>query len=250
MEKTFDELLSEDTGPVEAVETVETTPRDEAGRFVASETGDNPQPEPEAPAMEAEQVPPTSDKLPPDTFKGLKEEREKRQALERELQALRDQFQAQQAPADPPPSLWEDEQAWEQDLTGKVVTTAVQQATLNAKLDMSEMMVRQSNPDFEEVKAEFLELAQVNPALVQQALADPHPWNKAYHIAKNARTMRDLGATDLVQLEAKMREKIMAELQAQPARQSLPPTLSNERNLGARGGPAWSGPKSLDELLG
>ena len=71
---------------------------------------------------------------------------------------------------------------------------------------MSEMMVRQANPDFEDVKAEFLALAQQNPDLTRQALADPHPWSKAYQIAKNHKTMTELGATDLDTLKAKLRE--------------------------------------------
>lgn len=223
--------------------------RDEHGRFAAKETGVEPAPEP-ATEPTADTVPPTADKLPPDTFKGLKEEREKRQNLERELQALREQiqsFQQPQEPPAPPPSVWEDEQAY----GGHLVQTAVQQATLNAKLDMSEMMVRQANPDFEDMKAKFLQLAELNPSLRQQALSDPHPWNKAYQIAKNAAMVEELGSTDINALKAKLREEVMAELAQQPApRPGIPPTLTAERNVGARSGPTWSGPKSLSELLG
>jgi hypothetical protein len=127
----------------------------------------------------------------------------------------------------------------------------VQQATLNATLNMSEMMARKSNADFDDMKARFLTLGQSNPSLVQQALNDPDPWAKAYQIAKNAATMEELGATDLTALKAKMREELMAEMQAQPApRSSVPASLTNERNVGTRSGPAWTGPKPLSELLG
>lgn len=249
MERSLDELLNDEefNEPVEAE--AETQPREEDGRFATKETGVEPQDEPQA--VEVYPVPPTPDKLPPETFKGLKEEREKRQTLERELANLRQQIEANQQPQAAPPSIWEDDEGALAYVKNEAVTQAVQQATLNAKLDMSEMMVRQSNADFEEVKAEFLALAQDNPVLVQQALADPHPWNKAYQIAKNARTMRDLGATDLDTLKAKMREELLAEMQAQvpAAPAGLPPTLSTQRNVGQRTGPAWSGPRSLDELL-
>ena len=230
---------------VEAVEAPQTTetPRDESGRFAAKGV--------EPPAVEpaAEPVPPT-DKLPKEDYKAIREEREKRQALELELKALKEQFQAIQSPPEPAPTIWEDDQAWQQNFGSQVVQTAVQQATLNAKLDMSEMMVRQANPDFEEVKAEFLSLAEQNPQLRAQALADPHPWNKAYQLAKNHRAMQELGATDLPTLEAKIRERIMSEMQGQvPARPTVPATLSQERNVGQRTGPTWTGPKSLSELL-
>lgn len=230
----------EKTEPEPATEARE---RDESGRFAAK--GVEPA-EPEAAVQEP--VPPT-DKLPEQEYKAIREEREKRQTLERELEALKTQIQSQQQPPAPPPSIWEDEEGY----GSHIVSSAVQQATFNARLDMSEMMVRQAQPDFEEVKAEFLRLVDENPALRQQALADPHPWNKAYHIAKNYRAMQDLGATDMVTLEAKMREKIMAEMQggqtAIPARSELPATLTGERSVASRSGPAWAGPTPLSDLL-
>lgn len=244
MEQTPLDSLLNDEEPV--TETVEDTgpPRDEHGRFAAKDTGV------EEPASEPEQSEPPSDKLPPETFKGLKEEREKRQRLEQELEALKQQIQAVQNPPEPPappPSVWEDEQAY----GGHLVSTAVQQATLNAKLDMSEMMVRQNNPDFDDMKTRFLQMAQSNPALAQQCLSDPHPWNKAYQIAKNAATMEELGATDLETLKAKLREELAAEMQVQaPRAPSIPQSLTTARNVAPRSGPAWTGPTSLQDLLG
>lgn len=248
----LEDFFKDDEPEAELAETPVEPPRDEQGRFAAKETGVEPQ-EPEPEPVEPSEPP--SDKLPPETFKGLREEREKRQNLERELQALREQLQSLQTPQTPPappPDIWEDTQAWQQDFGGQVVSTAVQQATLNARLDMSEMMARQNYADFEEVKAEFLAMARENPMLADQARADAHPWNKAYQIAKNVRTMREVGATDLETLKAKLREELMAEAQAQlaAAPATLPPTLTTARNVGTRSGPAWSGPKSLSELLG
>ena len=251
MEQSLEELLGgepvETSTPAEDTPETPDIPRDEHGRFAAKETGVEPEQE-----TEPEQVPPTSDKLPPDTFKGLKEEREKRQALERELQQLREQFQAQQTPPPPPPSIWEDDQGALAHVQQQAVSQAVQQATFNARLDMSEMMVRQANPDFEDMKARFLSMAEQNPALRQQALSDPHPWNKAYQLAKNAAKMEALGTFDVDELKAKMREEIMAEMQSQQApvaRPAVPPSLTGERNVGSRSGPAWAGPPSLSDLL-
>lgn len=249
MEKSIEDLLSEDEDTVETVvdtsDHVTTTleqPRDVSGRFASNETGVETQ-------ETADPVPPTN-KLPQEDYKAIREEREKRQTLERELEALRKTVQSYQQPkepAAPPPSVWEDEQAY----GGHIVSTAVQQATFNAKLDMSEMMTRQANPDFEDMKAKFLEMASQNPSLQQQAIADPHPWNKAYQIAKNAAKMEALGAVDVSELETKIREQIMAEMQVNPTpRQTVPASLTNERNVGTRSGPAWTGPKPLSELLG
>ncbi len=212
-------------------------PRGEDGKFVAKqETG-------------VEDEAPPANQLPQEEYKAIREEREKRQKLEAELEAIKQQLQQKpQEPPPPPPSMWEDEQAWQQHFGSQVV----QQAALNAKLDLSEMLCRRDNADFDDMKARFLEMAQQNPALRDEALADPDPWGKAYRIAKNAATMAELGATDVSELEAKLREKIMAELQTEPVQQQLsaPPTITGERNVGTRSGPAWAGPTPLSKLLG
>lgn len=216
-------------------------PRDESGRFAPKGV--------ETPQETAEPVPPTGDKLPPETFKAVKEEREKRQTLERELESLKQQLQSIQQPQEPPappPSVWEDEQAY----GGHLVMTAVQQASLNAKLDMSEMMVRQANPDFDDMKAKFLEMASQNPSLTQQALADPHPWNKAYTIAKNAAKMEALGAVDVSELEAKIRAELEAKYAATPpqAQTALPTSLADAQS--ARSTAAQpQGLLTLDDIL-
>jgi hypothetical protein len=216
---------TDDKGPV----------RDEKGRF--------------APKGETESASPAPAKQEYDPAPVIAERR-RRQEAEQRAQALEQQLAALQNPAAPPPSIFEDEQGAFQHYGGAIVSEAVQQASLNATLNMSEMLARQANPDFDEMKSEFLALAEQNPSLLAEARADPHPWDKAYKIAKNARTMKELGATDLASLEAKLREKIMAEMQAQPAPvQGIPATISNERNVGQRTGPVWSGPRSLSELL-
>ena len=256
---TIDEILNDEGHVTTTITAPEPSPEPE---LVA-------QPEPEAAAPEAPQrdergrfapkgvdsAPPAQDQLPQDIYEPLKAVRGENKQLKTQLETLQQQLQELQNPPAPPPSVFEDEQGWQQHFGSQVVSTAVQQATLNAKLDMSEMMVRQSHPDFDEVKAEFLALAEANPAIAQQALSDPHPWNKAYQIAKNHKTMQELGATDLDALKAKLREELMAELQAQPPAQPapavvIPPTLSNERNVGTRSGPAWAGPTPLASLLG
>lgn len=243
MDNSIDNILSDEPVEVtnEPVETPEPeapqTPRDEQGRFAPKaqpeEAGAPPAPEPDAPHV---------------PVAALKDERAKRQALEAEMAALRKQIEAQQPkePPPPPPSVWDDEQAY----GGHIVSTAVQQASLNAHLNMSEMMARRDHEDFEAMKAEFLKMAEQNPTLAQQALADPDPWGKAYQIAKNAKTMAELGAVDVASLETKLREQIMAEMAQQtPAAPGLPPTLSGQRNVGTRSGPAWTGPVPLSDLL-
>lgn len=239
-----DEAPIEDAAPqhVETPEPEQTGPaRDEQGRFAPRQTGDEPH-------VTAEATP--ANPIPEDQFKGYLTEKRKRQELEEKLATLEQQFQSLQQPKEqpaPPPSIWDDEQGWQQHF-GQQVS---QFATFNAKLEMSEMLTRKAHEDFDAMKTAFVEMAQQNPALAQQALADPDPWEKAYRIAKNAATMAELGATDIETLRAKIREELLAEQQAQPPapQVQVPPSLTGERNVGTRTGPAWAGPKSLSELL-
>ncbi len=242
------DLLSDDEPVQTAVAEEPAGPaRDEHGRF--------------AQKGEEESASPAPVEEPPFEHAAVKGERSRRQAAEQErdtfraeLDALKQQFQATQQPKPAPaPDFWEDTPGWQQHFGGEVTRTAVQEAVFQSQLNMSEMMTRQANPDFDEIKAQFLALAEQNPTLREQALADPHPWNKAYQIAKNHKAMQELGATDLDTLKAKLREELMAEVQGQQPqmqRPGLPPTLANERNVGTRAGPAWSGPTPLSDMLG
>lgn len=213
--------------------------RDESGRFAPKEKG-----EPQI----AETVPPTDDE-PMIPLAAQKDERRKRQEAEQRIADLEKQIQAFQQPAEPaapPPSVFEDEQAF----GGHLVNTAVSQASLNARLDMSEMLASQNHEDFDAMKDKFLQMMAANPALQQQAMAAKHPWEKAYQLAKNAATMEELGATDLTTLEAKLREKITAEMAAQPAQQpNLPASLADAQSSRSAATGAGQGPPSLQDIL-
>lgn len=217
----LDDFLDQGTQPLEQSpepEQPETIgrERDESGRF-APKTGVEPQ--------ETAEVPPT-DKLPTDTFKGLKEEREKRQALERELQTLRSQINPPAPPA-PPPTIWDDE-------VGAFAANrqqAVTEASFNARLDTSEMLAAQAHDDFDDMRAKFLEMMAINPSLQQQALSARHPWGEAYKIAKNAARVEALGAVNVDEVEAKVRAQIEAEYAAkQQPGVTLPTSLADAQS--------------------
>lgn len=206
--------------------------RDESGRFKAKEKGET---EGAPPASESDNIP----------VKALQEERRKRQELEQQLALL--QQQAQQNAA-PPPSIFEDEQGALNHFGSRVTQEAVQFASFNAKLDTSEMLARQAHAeDFEAAKAEFLKMAEQNPEVRQQALSDPHPWEKAYQIVKNAQTMRELGATNIDELEAKLRAKWEAELKS--GLPKFPTSTAQDGSVAGRSGPLWNGPTPDRDLL-
>ena len=231
-------LNDEPTQAVEVVEApqVEEQPRQPDGKF--------------APKGEPESASPAPVEEPALEHPALIGERRRRQEAEAERERLSKELEALRNPPAPPPSVFEDEQGWQQHFGSEVINTAVQQATFNSKLDMSEMMVRQANADFEEMKAAFLELADQNPSLRQQALQDPHPWNKAYQIAKSHKAMQDLAAVDVDDLREKIRAEITAELGNRPAATpNLPNSLADSQSSRATAAAAFQ-PPTLEDILG
>ncbi|MEO1908790.1 MAG: hypothetical protein ABGX08_17385 [Citromicrobium sp.] len=235
----------EATPEPEAEQPKDDRPRDENGRF-APKTGV--EPEPEAEQAEEPEVPPTKDKLPQEEFAGLKDERRKRQEAEQRLEALEKQLQQLQAPKDPPPpppSMWEDEEGWQRHLQTQIMQQADQLSRINA----SEMAARSQHEDFQSMFDLFNQLAVENPSIVQQAMADPHPWGKAYSIAKNHARMQELNAVDLGDLEAKLREQIKVEMEAQkPAQPELPQSLAGAQSARNTTNQPFT-PPSLDDIL-
>lgn len=245
----LDDLLNPAEPVEEAVsEAVEETqserPRDETGKFVSTKGVEAAEPEGDADAV----VP--TDPLPKEEYQAVKKERERRQAIEREVETLKAQInQLTQEPPAPPPSVWEDEQGY----SNNIVNTAVAQAEFRAGVKMSEMLMRQAEPQFDELKALYLQLEKENPALIPQVMNDPHPWNKAIQIAKNHKAMQDLGATNVDDLREKLKAELLAELQqgssSVAGKPAIPATLTGERSVAGRTGPEWSGPTPLSSLL-
>lgn len=245
--KSLDDILEGNDEPETEVEAVEAEAPEPEPQ--AEETGVEPEQQDEP--AEPEAVPPTADKLPQDVYAPLKAVRDENKTLKDQLDALRKEIEANKPkePEAPPPSIWEDENAWAQHMGGQLVSQSVQQAVYQSRLQMSEMLMAEQVEDFASVKDQLVEFVGSNPAVNQQVAESTHPWRTAYQAFKNHKTMSELGTTDLEALKAKMREELLAELQQAPPPKA-PQTLSNKRSVASRTGPAWSGPKSLDELLG
>lgn len=203
------------------------------------------------PKGEQEDAPPASREEPVFEGKATLAERQKRQAAEARIAALEQQLQQLTNPPQPAPSIWEDEKGFAEHLSGQIRQQSVQEASFNSLLNTSEMLCRDKYDDFEDAKAKFMELAEGNPVLAQQALSDPHPWRKAYQIVKNHEKMESLGATDTASLEAKLREQIRAELEAElKARPQveIPNSLATAQGGGGSSA-TFGGPTPLADIL-
>ena len=243
--KSLDNILSEDTGT--EMEIRPSLPETEPETGVTPE--EPAQPEPEAQAAE----PPSA--LPKDVYEPLRAVRDENKALKErleKLEALRletEQRKPQEPPA-PPPTIWEDDAAALAYTQQQAVAQSLAASSYQTKLFTSEFHARKNLEGFEQAWEPLNKWLSENVAVAQAAAADYDPWGYAFRAYKNQQTMQELGATDIEQLKAQIRAQVEAEMAAQkPAVPNIPPSLSTQRSVGGRTGPAWGGPKPLNELL-
>jgi len=268
METSLDSILNgtseaPEAPPAEApapaeVEAAPERPRDEQGRFLPK--GEN-EPEPAEAAPEPSATPAPSDHVQTTIpLAAQMDERRKRQATEAENAELRRQLaQIQQPPPQqlqpqPVPDQWDDPDGWAMHVKREAAEAARHEAVMafqaeRVKASAEDAMVKY--PDYHEKREIFTQLAQNNPALWDTLFQQRDPAGWAYSIAKDHAEMSQFGSLEArdaakkAEWEAEALERLKATLPASPA----PPTLSTERNVGQRSGPAWSGPTPLVDLL-
>lgn len=226
-------------------------PRDESGRFAPKEQAETGVAEAVEAAPEPEEAPPApaAKQLPPEEYAALKDERRKRQALERELEQMRSKPVTTEEST--PPDFWENPNQfldqWGNQF-GEQLMQRIEARTWQANAQKSEMAARAKYDDFDDKIATFHELAAADPRLAQELRSAPDVAEFAYRKATEAMMLQEHGGiTGLLQAE---RAKWEAELRSSaPVIPQVPLSTAAERSVASRGGPAWTGPKSLDELL-
>jgi hypothetical protein len=246
-------ILEGEDAPVEAVEAPQESeqPVAETPEVEQDEQGRS------TPKGEEGAPPAQEDKAEAGLKAALTAERQKRQDIEsryaQDIETLRREMESLKAPKEPeapPPTLWEDEQGWQQHFGTQVTQTAVEQAAQQSRLQTSELLMMQNAEDFAQIKQDLVNFVGQNPSVNAEVANSPHPWQAAYKAYKNHQTMQELGTTDLSEIEAKLREKIMAELQEQkPAKPTIPQSLADAQS--ARGvGQEPAQNLSIEDILG
>lgn len=184
---------------------------DFADETEAVETVTDPDPQPpvaEAPKGETD-APPASDETPRHVpLKALEAERERRQAAEQRLRELeaRTRDNTQTVTTDP----LEDPQGF----SAQVQETIEQRVAL-AKFELHEEAMREKHADYDEVQAEFLTMAQANPALMAEARQARNVPRFAYETVMKAREFAELQDVDAY--KSKLRQELEAQIRAEMA---------------------------------
>lgn len=253
-----------ETGDTPAPEPRDDRPRDEHGRF-APKPRDEARTEPAPPAGRHDHGP-----IP---IQALLDEREKRQALQRErddyarqlqyLQQLAYQQQRQQE-APPPPDPYSDPQGFREFVRAeaRVEADRYRQEALTRHYDWLVADAEQRWPDYRQAEEAFLVAAKANRALGEQMAQAPNPAAFAYQVGKQMLALRDIGdpvsyrdrVVDDDELFNRMLEKRglnLQQLQSPPPQPALsfPSSLSTARSAAPRQSTAaFSGPTPLSAL--
>jgi len=237
-----------------------------------------PKPEaPEAPPAAPTLKPDDDDAEPPEATPGepvvprraLEDERHKRQnyvAQAAKFEAERDMLakQLEELKKAPPPQAQPQAQPQYQPINPAEDPAGyharLQGALLNERLNVSELLLRKElgAEKVDQAIAEFKQHAERDPRLYTQLYQQTDPYGWMAQEVDRLRLIREV-TTDPAGYEAKLRAKWEAEAGAsnggQPAPRvspvaNLPPSLANARSALPRSSAAFTGPQSLDDILG
>lgn len=202
-----------------------------------------------APVATERKEPPQQEFTPKELafLKAAQEERRKRQAMEQQLAAL----QQNQTPQEKK-TFWDDPEAALQQFQKEITNV-----TLKTRLDTSETIARTRYKDFDDNVAEFAGLMQTVPGVREQWLAAADPAEFAYQVGKRQRDLKQIGNIEeyRAKIERETRARLEAEYKAKAEERTrqaaeLTPSLSDARGGGAQARPVFTGPTSLDNILG
>ena len=179
------------------------------------------------------------------------DEREKRQAAQREAEDLRRRlaaYEAQKAQT-PPPDFYDDPEARLQ-----AERAQVHNALWNERLNTSELVARQAHgEDAVNVAREaFMSEAQQNPALAVELRRQQHPYDFVVNWHKRQRVLAEVGTDPTAyraKIESEVRERVLAELAAsQPQKPAAPPpSLAAAPSVGGNSQPL---PSPFENVFG
>ena len=181
----------------------------------------------------------------------LMAERDKRQALQKQV----DDFNAKKAD-EPMPDIFEDQTGYTDRLTQQM-----NQAMFNERANTSEFYARREYPDLDAKIEAFKVLADNNQALKDQIQGAVSPYHEMVDIVdkhdKLAKmdNIEEFEKTTRAEIEAKVRAEIAEEMKGKTdadkqLRDSIPTSLVSEASKGTVAKPNWAGQSPLSDIFG
>lgn len=204
-----------------------------------------PEPEQDAAPPEGEQPAPQEQAAPPAAVEEAKhipisallDERDKRKAAMAEAEALRKKVAEYEAASQPKPDFFADPEA-----ALNAAQRAAMAAALNTKLETSRFLAEKEFGS--ELVAEAYAFFDENPQLSTDLIKSPSPYHEAVKTYQRHKMMREIGddpTSYRARIEAEVKERLLAEMQAQPKPAAPPPSMAAAPGTGGAKSPAASG---------
>jgi hypothetical protein len=225
-------------------------------------------PEPAPPAEPVEDEPSSADESLTVPVAALKDERKKRQEIERQLAELQAQAvpqqpqpvsQPQQPQQQQPPQMpdpLEDPEGWKQwhDETQARLVHQQQVSAYQTRALTSRMVAMQQHDDYEVAEEAFTAAARTSPELLRQIAVHPNPAQYAYEVGKRAMMLQEIGPDPQAYIEQEVARRLAE--QGQPAPQPnpvesapVPQSLASTASAQPRNSKGQFEEAALDELL-
>lgn len=192
-------------------------------------------------------------------------ERERADRLERELAELRGQVSVltRPAPAQPaekpkPKNFWENPDEFLAERLAPIQQETTQRHFLNSRMLADEKFGAETVKEADDALGELIQANDPSVMELQQRIkVSPHPYADLVSWHQRRKAMADIG-DDPTTYEARLREKIMAELAATnpapatpatpAAKPQMPSNFASARSEGPRTGVTFQGPKPLSDI--
>lgn len=174
------------------------------------------------------------------------DERRKRQALQAELDQLRNQKPVEV------PDIFTDQSAYTD-----YINQSVSDQVFRARVEMSQEFMRMQDSNYDDKESQFYEMAIQNPLLVDQVKAHPMPARFVVDTVNKANELKKLENIDeykaklRAEMEADIRKELGAEMESKAKQSeqltSITPSLANARSSNTQ---EQHIEQSLEELFG
>lgn len=169
----------------------------------------------------------------------LLDEREKRQAFEKQVEELTGKLNTTEAK--PLPDVLDDQEGFVKELESKVKTE-----TQAVRIEVSQDVMRMMHDDYDEMEKKFVELAKGNPDLINKMSSETLPAKFVYDTAKKAEKLAEMDnveeweAKKTAELKAAIKAELEAEAKAKADKEAenseaLSPSLAAQRAAGSNG---------------
>lgn len=170
------------------------------------------------------------------TKQAVLDERRKRQELEKKLREFEARLQPQQQPQQQAkPDWWA---APDQAAIG--LQQQMEMQVFETRVALSERLIKQQHPDYDEVSNLFAERARQDPRLIYELMQHPLPAEFAYQVGQQIKLMDEIGSDP-----GAYRARLEAEILAKHGIQAGQPPAAAPRQAQARQAPTQAVPRSL-----